>query len=350
MKLKKWLSLALAVVLTAGLLPLTAAAEDEKTLLVLGDSISTGCALENYKAGETPPETAFPVLLTAEGHAFEGYTPIYKAKDGLKADELLALLQGAEDTEGYRAAVAKADVITLTIGGNDLMDLLYTTVTKAADPTPEETTEAEIAIIRKAIETGNTAIVTFTAAVIAAGKFDPTTPEMQAELAAIAAHFQGIIDILKNLNPKATIVVSTQYNPYERLASALAGFQSIPLAQAIVKLSDDMEGTLAAFAQTIIDGQMQNSQQLYKVANAYADFHGSETALCNPKVTLAPFGIQLDFHPNAAGHKQLAASMEAAFRHSHSFTKVNDEAGTVTEACVCGYARKASTTTAAAIK
>ncbi len=344
MKLKKWLSGTLALLLTAALLPLTAAAaEEEKTLLILGDSISTGFGLENYVSGEAPPKDAFPVLLTGEGRALEGYTPIYKAKDGMKIEDILALLTAEEDTDGYRAAIAKADVITLTMGGNDLMDLLYTTVTKVADPTPEETTDAEVQIIRAAMESGHTGVLTLAAAIINSGGFNPENPQMQADVAAIAENFQAVIAAVKKLNPKATLVVSTQYNPYEKLAGVLSGFQGIPMAEAIVKLSADMDGTLAAFAQTIVDGQMQNGKQLYKVADLYTAFQKSEANLCNPKMMLAPFSINLDFHPNADGHRTFAAAFEQAYKHVHSYTKAKDAADptVVKEVCSCGYTKVA---------
>ncbi len=343
MKWKKWLSFALTLLLTVALFPLSAAAAGEKTLLILGDSISTGYGLESYVAGETPPAAAFPVLLTTEGYAFEGYKPIYKARDGLKANELLALLQAKEDTEGYRTAIAQADVITLTIGGNDLMNLLYTTVTKAADPTPEETTEAEVAIIRAAIESGHTGVLALAAAIINNGGFEPENPWMQAELAAIVENFQAVAAAIRELNPKAALIVSTQYNPYEKLASVLTSFQSISLAKAIVRLSADMDGTLAAFAQSIVDGQMQDGKELYKVADLYKTFQQSEANLCNPKMMFSPFSINLDFHPNADGHRTFAAAFGHAYKHVHSYTKTKDTAEpmVVKEVCACGYTKNA---------
>ena len=85
----------------------------------LGDSIATGCGLENYGsdldfvAGSY--ETLFKNFLetnvgdvNAESYAVDGHT----------ASNLLNLLQ---TNSAARASIQSADVITVSIGGNDLL-------------------------------------------------------------------------------------------------------------------------------------------------------------------------------------------------------------------------------------
>ncbi len=81
--------------------------------LALGDSISKGTDLENVETER------FPALVAAE--LGDDYELVNLAEDGETTTSLLEKLA----TEDYQTAVASADIITLTIGGNDLMEILY---------------------------------------------------------------------------------------------------------------------------------------------------------------------------------------------------------------------------------
>jgi lysophospholipase L1-like esterase len=85
--------------------------------LALGDSISTGFGLSGYTPGE-PHEGSF-VTLAAETL---NMTPVSFAVDGLTSGGLLAMLENPGDE--LKDALAGAAVISLQIGGNDLLRLL----------------------------------------------------------------------------------------------------------------------------------------------------------------------------------------------------------------------------------
>lgn len=104
----------LTAVLTAAALSLTmvpfvvtsTASAETPTVLVLGDSISTG-----YGLSDTDNSYA---SLVAD---YYGATYINYAQDGLKAEELkVSLENGTYDTE-----LSKADYVLVTIGGNDII-------------------------------------------------------------------------------------------------------------------------------------------------------------------------------------------------------------------------------------
>src|SRR5699024_1555973 len=93
------------------LLPATVlAAEDAKTYLALGDSITTG-----YAPGGAKVAKPFADQVAAQ----YGYTLVNQAEDGETTASLLQKLEAQEiDLSG-------AALVTISIGGNDLIEVLY---------------------------------------------------------------------------------------------------------------------------------------------------------------------------------------------------------------------------------
>ncbi len=109
MNIKQVKILLLAAVLCIGLFPTAAFASDEKILLVLGDSISTGYGLKNAAVD------SFPALLV--GGLGAEYVLENKAVNGETTSSLLNRMK----TEEYQATVESAAVITHTNTGNEMM-------------------------------------------------------------------------------------------------------------------------------------------------------------------------------------------------------------------------------------
>ena len=111
--MKKLLAVLLAAVLAASCcLPAFAAEERHLRYLLLGDSIAEGYGVEN------PDEACYGrIVADTDGYDYENY-----ARVAMDSGELLERL--SEET-GYfyiRSAVARADIISLSIGGNDYFD------------------------------------------------------------------------------------------------------------------------------------------------------------------------------------------------------------------------------------
>lgn len=107
---KRILSLLICVALCLTLLPATALAAGG-TYLALGDSITTGYAL-----GNTTVASPFAGQVQAMG----GYASLSnRAAEGETTQTL------KDKLPGLRSDIAGASLITITIGGNDLMDALY---------------------------------------------------------------------------------------------------------------------------------------------------------------------------------------------------------------------------------
>lgn len=291
---KRALCLVLVVLTLFCFCPVSIFAADKGTYLALGDSITTGYGLED--AGTE----AFPVLLT-EALGEEVDSLVNKAVNGDTAVQLLAHLS----EEAYREAVRDAKLITVTVGGNDLMALLYAFLADALGMSAEE--------VRAILEAGeDMETLTLAAEAINNGSFAPT----EEEIGAVIDNITKIVAEIKALNADAVIVIATQYHPYENLAAdirevydllPLVGKEYIPLADAILKLSDTVEDALGTLNTLIAAGEG------YYVADTYTAFTESDINLCNAALTTGPsVSVNLDFHPNAAGHAVIAGCMADA--------------------------------------
>lgn len=116
---KRLIALLLSLCMLLGMAPLSALASGE-SYVALGDSISTGYGLDPEKA-----EPSFAEQIEQE----QELSLTMLAQNG---ETTASLLEKLEDTDGEVAkALETADVVTLTIGGNDFMNALYEYMAKA---------------------------------------------------------------------------------------------------------------------------------------------------------------------------------------------------------------------------
>ena len=107
---RRVLSILLSLCLVLSLLP-TAAFAQGKSYVALGDSITTGYGLTDEE------NDSFAALVANEN----GYELTNLAEDGTTSGDLLEVVQDEENSD----ILQNADLITITIGGNDLMGALY---------------------------------------------------------------------------------------------------------------------------------------------------------------------------------------------------------------------------------
>lgn len=296
--------LALVACLAVALLLVPAvagAAEPSKgTHLALGDSITSGYGLD-ADAGER----SFAALVAES----EGLTldDSYASDQGFTSSDLRALLSD----ETFQKSVADASLISVTVGGNDVMNALYDYLANAwsaANPDSAMTAEELRGLLENGTAAEKSALLAFGAGVL------PdffTSSEAQSALAALSENLSEVVYAIKELNPNAPLVIVNQYNPYAHLGAA-AG---IPQVEAIVAAFESGVQTLNA---TIAQGAATGS---YVVADAYSALDAAEENPCNASVSLAE--VNLDFHPNAYGHELIAGAVLAALNPASSFDDVN---------------------------
>lgn len=264
------------LLLCCGMVPASASAAGTGSYVALGDSISAG-----YGLGEG--ELSFPEMLERD----TGYVLTdFSSNDGVTSEDLLETLNKSE----VIAAVQDADVITITVGGNDLMNALYEYLAEASGTmTADE--------IREGLENGSFDMFALMGLMQQLDGF-PISSQASAALTALRANLSSALAQIKGMNPDATCIVANQYNPY--------GHINNPFAADIVSTFEvgvqALNTTLAGVAQT----------QGVIVVDVYEAFDDSSDNPCNAHFT-AIGDFDLDFHPNALGHMLIATEFAKVF-------------------------------------
>lgn len=272
--MKRSLPKALAILVTLTLLTAAAvfptiASEDPsapKTLLALGDSLTTGYGLENYTYGGDPYLCDSYINRIAAAYGLEGgRTYINRAVNGDKTGDLARLLPSLENE------VKSADMIILTIGGNDLLGLLPEIAYMLSGQQVSDFAQA-VAIFAKATPDQYEAL-----------QNDPAfVARMKTVLEEVAANLQTIAAFFKEKAPDARVVFLKQYNPmhnvqgFEAFGSFGGGF--------LHNINQAVESVATAFGYETVDVPSVIDERAEELTN-----------------------IRLfDIHPNAKGHLEIA--------------------------------------------
>ena len=279
---KRILSTLLALCLALSLLPASALAAggEQKSYVALGDSITTGYGLAEKEAG-----------FARQVADSNGYTLTNLAKDGATSTDLLEVVK----SEANADTLKNADLITVTIGGNDLMNALYAYLAeeynnKQNSDTPITAADVKASLAGTLSEIPQVAMLSFAASKI------PDFPDSTAAntaLSTFATNFSSIISAIKGNNSSAEIIVVNQYNPYSRLSTGN-----------LLDLSA-LDSAVQALNTAISSGATAG----YTVADVYTAFEEATENPCNASVSLP--SINLDFHPNATGHGLIADTISA---------------------------------------
>jgi len=204
--------------------------EGETQFVVLGDSIAAGANLREK-------QLAYAWIVAGE----KGYTLTNFARSGTESCQLL---QRLEKEKKVRQGVREADVIAVSIGGNDLLHA-------------DEALPLAASVLR--------------------GDYTWAQPVLEA----FRSNFDRIVGELRALNPNALLIVQTIYHP---------SYAGSPLPS----LGEDYDALLSGLNDAI-RGSLSEQPGTFVIADVDAAFQG-QTGL-----------IFIDmFHPSAAGHAVIA--------------------------------------------
>jgi lysophospholipase L1-like esterase len=234
-------------------------------IVALGDSITFG-----YPA---PSTTGFPDFISGARNVekFGG--------SGATSSQLLAAIQS--NPKEFKRALKKADVITINIGSNDLMQAtnMSTLLAKLQPLVPNLEKNLENGKIAEAIHT------------------TPLTPPNSQQLIAYTSNVAKIIATVKK-ESKAPIILYNLYNP-------IVMSNNLVLNQALLgPLHTFVEGNLM-----VVNGIIQpfeNTKGIF-VVDSYS------TMKANPPIYIIPF----DIHPTIEGQKALALLAESTLQSIH---------------------------------
>lgn len=285
--MKKALQLCLAVTVFLCIL-CSAAFAAEPVYVALGDSIADGYALSGYTAPGCAPADSFPVLLE-EAFGFD-LQPL--AVSGLDTDGLLYLLT---QNEAYRAAISQAELITLTIGSNDILipAAQNTSLGAAFSGDVQQTPDVS-------------AMLQLFLTVDAEFHSDGMKALFESRVAQFRQNWDSIIALLRSYNPNAVIIATSFYNPYALLEMEGNGF----------------ELHIGSAAQEYLD-QMNEYLRISPYESEYfvADISEVSTNVCIAADASSDFN--LDPHPDTSGHAFIAETVSSVLKHAVSIKRFN---------------------------
>ena len=254
-------------------------------MLVLGDSISTGFGLANYKQGNNYNTDSYANILAKRYKLSQNNDYYNYAIDGQTSLELYSRVNSGN----YDKDIKKSDLILISIGGNDLLSALLTFV---KDTMGESFTGQETEV-----------------------DFDFTEPDilnnlnkmvqtLSNNITKLKGNIIGITDKIYEINPDAEVVFQTVYNPLDGLPFEIPSL----LTDVFVSRIDEVNRIINMNATT------DDNQQRYNVADVYTSFSGKSTELTNISKT--------DIHPNAKGHEKISECIDAIVVEKTFFASV----------------------------
>ena len=285
---KRILSTLLALCLALSLLPASALAAggEQKSYVALGDSITTGYGLDEAQS--------FAEQIAEQ----EGYTLNDSlASDGATSTDLLEVVK----SEANADTLKNADLITITIGGNDLMNALYAYLAEEYNNKQNSDTSITAENVKALMAGEEGAVVEqITMLVFAISNISNFQSSSIANSAydTLWDNFVEIIETIREINQNAQLIVVNQYNPYSHLTTGISGL--------------DLSSVISAFdsAVQVLNEAISSGETIagYTVADVYTKFKEAESNPCNASVSPS---INLDFHPNATGHGLIADTISA---------------------------------------
>lgn len=234
-----------------------------ETFTALGDSIAYGMS--------ATPGSGYVDLFYSNLKAIIGNEDMALVNLGVPGYTSSQLFTQLQSDPATIATLSKAKVVTVSVGGNNILAPVIVSLAAAfqLDPT-SPTFSADLA--NALAQPGAQDIIT------------ATLPTIQANIAAGATQFATdwpqIVASLKTLAPQATIYVTTVYNPISTQDPLYAVFDPAIL-------------TINSAIKTPDSGYM-----VADVYTAYATYQGSE-----PLVNFNWYTGNLDPHPTTAGHE-----------------------------------------------
>lgn len=264
-------------ILIAYFIPLSAFAtiKSYKTYLALGDSIAYGYALEDKENNSYPGKVR--EKLNIEKTKFKNL-----AVSGMTAQEFYQQIQTTE----YTNAIKDADLITISIGSNELLGLVVAIVAKETGISQDDPNFAE-KVQEYVLKLGMLQQLQLLNKIYNTMTSEEMKMQISYVIEAYKQSWTSSVNYIKSINSNVTIVATEFYNPYYEVALGsydLGGF----VEENIQKLNNILISS-------------SNSEKEYKIAKIHDEFNTTNPRLTN--VCIEKDNLNVDPHPNVSGHE-----------------------------------------------
>jgi len=281
---KSALSLTVAIGLVAMPIDLSWGISEQDTYLALGDSISTGYGLDDIENNlfVNKIEKEYKLDLTN------------LAVDGMDTTIMLNLLKSeSKDGITYRENIKNADLITISMGGNNLLQPLMEMMKKGLGLDSSATGIQ----LQEAMKNNPNSLT-----ILATSLQNPQIVQsLSSKVELFTKEFPEIINIIKTLNPNAEIMIQTIYNPLNDVKELSA-------------LANGVDPFFQGMNKTIREGNVLG----YKVVEVYEKFKSNDSQV--PLTNMAEF----DVHPNKYGHQLIFEVHKSILGTQDNFKDISD--------------------------
>lgn len=277
-------SVTLCFVLLASLFsPSAVALEENRTILAIGDSISTGYGLDD-------PETQCFVY----GLLGEGGKVINMAINGNTASGILSQIKDKNHEKKITVEhIKEADIVTITCGGNDMMAVLYSSIADEWNKNHQDDKIDGTQVLEKLAE------MDFGMLLTVVNLFNPESESyvinsktFEDALSEYAKNLKEITEYINSVNPSVAVIVSTQYNPYAEFKGTKLDIVYKGFEEGVSRLNKIINDNSFEGGYIVSD-----SKKLFDDREGLGDYYNADEKTVN-----------LDFHPTAEGHELLAES------------------------------------------
>ena len=240
-------------------------------MLFLGDSIATGYGLDGYNGGKENCESYANMLADKYANQLKGKCKTSmknSAIDGQTSGELLSGLHNGIYDEDLR----NSDAIIISIGGNDLLTVLWDFVSdnfninfNDSDIENQENNLNFTQVIQSITSLGS--------------KIDSNLKSFDSNLAQIAKYIKNKSD--------GIIIIQTLYNPFDQFGQE--------------QVKEFISHKIKALNSSI-ETHKNDAEAEYIVADVYSEFYGKGNELTRIN--------SMDIHPNQQGHKVIAQCVD----------------------------------------
>ncbi len=218
-----------------------------------------------------------------------GLTTANAAMDGVTSKYLLENLDGMSGNPSAVAMLSQVEVITLSIGSNDVLGPFLELI---ADELGCDTDEIQQTVAYLSAYHPES-LVAACMALNAEGTGLKNNPDLQAAASGFSGNFRDIIVKLKALAPNAKIYVTNIYNPYQGI--------SLNYGAGTLDLGAIAEGYINTL-NTAFDAASSD----YTLIDVHTSFENAKQAGTSP-VNADLATLNFDPHPNKAGHALIAS-------------------------------------------